>query len=278
MKLLSFPMGKASEHVPGANEPRLDCYLQDVMPQDPEGYALPAVIIYPGGGYQHLSAREAEPIAMAFAAKGYQTFILYYSLSPARYPLPLIEGARAVSLVREHAAEWKVDPEKIAVCGFSAGAHAAALITCLWEDDEVKKAGLDPALCRPDASVLGYPVITGREGHCHDGSFRNLLGEECDGRRYEFSLENRVNDRMPPVFLWHTASDQAVPVESSLWFAEALVDAGVPFELHVFPEGPQGLSLANRRTSGGKPEKENKTDAQWIDLCTDWLGRTFGES
>ena len=131
---------------------------------------------------------------------------------------------------------------------------------------------------RPNAAILGYPVITSVKDSCHEGSFQCLLGEEAEGpMRQAMALETRVNDQNPPTFLWHTATDQSVPVVSSLWMAQALVDHKIPVELHIFPEGPHGLSLANRRTSAGGEMKERPEVEQWMELCCDWLGRTFGE-
>ena len=267
MQIMEYSLGTGMAH--------LTAYIQEPMPADPEDYRMPAIVVYPGGGYQHLSPREAEPIAMEFAAAGYQVFVLYYSLAPKRYPAPLLDGARALAAIREHAEEWCVDPARIAVCGFSAGGHAAALLSCLWKDPVIAEAGISNESARPNAAILGYPVITSRPGICHEDSFRALLGEACEAKRADMSLETRVSQDNAPIFLWHTAADQLVPVESSIRMAEALAEHKVPFELHVFPSGHHGLSLANRRTSGGNPDGELPEVAQWIKLCKDWLQRTL---
>ena len=274
MKVLDLPLEEAL----GEGKPHLTAYLQEKMPADPADYRLPAVMIYPGGGYRHLSPREAEPIAMEFAARGYQTFILYYSLAPRRYPQPLLDGAKAMTLIRDRAEEWNVDPHRIAICGFSAGGHAAALLGCLWKDPVIEAAGLSCRKARPDALILGYPVITAKEGECHEESFSCLLGEEETHdplRRREMSLETRVTGDNPPTFLWHTAADQLVPVASSLYMAKALADHQVPFELHIYPEGRHGLALAVRRTSGGSADREYPEVADWIRLCCNWLDRLW---
>ena len=271
-------MDLALEEDFGEGKPHLTAFLQEKMPADPEDYTLPAVVVYPGGGYTHLAPKEGEPVAMEFAARGYQTFVLYYSLAPRHYPQPLLDGARALTMIRDHAKEWNVDPQRIAVCGFSAGAHAAALLSCLWNDPVIEEAGLACEQARPDAAILGYPVITSREGECHEDSFISLLGEEeyrDPLKRERMSLENRVTEANPPTFLWHTAADQLVPVASSLYMAKALADHKVPFELHIYPEGRHGLALATRRTSGGSADREYPEVAQWIRLCCNWLERLW---
>ena len=146
------------------------------------------------------------------------------------------------------------------VCGFSAGAHLAATLGVHGH-----ALGLEV----PDALILCYPVITADERWCSDESFRNLVGE---GEREFFSLEKYVSPDTPPVFLWHTAADEEVPVENSLLFAAALSAAGVPFELHVYPFGPHGLSLATKEVE--QAEKDRFPDAHvagWVRLCSEWL-------
>ena len=267
MQIMEYSLGTGMAH--------LTAYIQEPMPADPEDYRMPAVVVFPGGGYEHLAPKEGEPIAMEFAAAGYQTFVLYYSLAPERYPAPLLDGARALSWIRTNAEQWHVDPDKIAVCGFSAGGHAAALLSCLWKEPVIAEAGISNESARPNAAILGYPVITSRPGICHEDSFRALLGEACEAKRAEMSLETRVSQDNPPTFLWHTAADQLVPVESSILMSEALADNQVPFELHIFPQGRHGLALANRRTSGGSADREYPEVAQWIGLCKDWLRRLW---
>ena len=272
MRVFDIPLSdKTGEH-----EPYMTAYLQEPMPQDPEK-KLPAVVVYPGGGYTHLAAHEGESVAMAYSGYGFQTFVLYYSLAPyAHYPAQLLDGARALSVIREHAEEWNVDPEKIAILGFSAGGHAAATLGCLWDSPEVREAGIDPCKARPDACILGYSVITTKEGLCHEGSVVSLLGDRIGELREAMALESRVTENTPPMFLWHTAADGGVPVENSLMMAEALSAKKIPFELHVFPSGNHGLSLANRRVMQGHPERNIPEVAKWLPLSVDWLVRTFG--
>jgi acetyl esterase/lipase len=222
----------------------------------------PAVLIFPGGGYTFTSDREAEPIALRFNAAGFHAVVLRYRVAPHRHPAPLEDAEAALSLLRAKAGEWRVDPGRIAVCGFSAGGHLAASLGLLGR-------------IRPNAMILCYPVITGGP-FAHSGSFENLLGEEASGPlREELSLERRADSSAPPAFIWHTYADEAVPVENSLLLASALRGAGVPFELHIFPEGSHGLSLAEAETDSGRGAEIDPHVARWMPLCLEWLEGLF---
>ena len=273
MQVLDLPlMGKL-----GVGKPYLTAILQDKLPKDPPEKRFPAMVVYPGGGYDHHCAPEGLPIALQYAAAGYQVFILYYRLSPERFPAQLLDGARALKLIREHAEEWSIDPERIALCGSSAGGHAAASLCCLWNAPEVRDAGIKAEMARPNAAILCYPVITSLPGKCHEASFKALLGSEWLVRRGEVSMETRVSADTPPTFLWATATDQAVPCVSSLYYAASLAEHGVPVELHLLPQGPHGLALANRYTCGIRPEKNCPEAARWVAWSLDWLRRTWGD-
>ncbi len=230
-----------------------------------------AVLICPGGGYGFTSEREAEPIALQFNAAGYHAFVVYYSVAPRRHPQPLLDVSRAMCIIRENAEKWRVHPEKIAVCGFSAGGHLAASLGVFWQQSYLQNAdGIQNSLNRPDALILCYPVITSGS-YAHRGSFDNLLGENpSQALLDEMSLEHQVNDQTPPAFIWHTFNDNAVPVENSLLFASELRAHGVPFELHIYPEGSHGLSLATEETDDGSMGIHPHV-ATWIGLCTEWL-------
>lgn len=220
------------------------------------------VIICPGGAYRHLSPRESEPVARAFEAMGCKTSILRYTIreDDATPPLglePVRQLSRRVGELRESA-----DGAPIFVCGFSAGGHLAATLGVHW-----RTLGLN----RPDGLILCYPVITAEPELCNAESIENIAGAD---RRDFFSLEKHVTPDTPPAFLWHTAADRDVPVENSLLFATAMKRAGMPFELHVYPFGEHGLSLANKEVE--QPEKGRLPDphvAGWIGECEAWLNQ-----
>ena len=202
----------------------------------------PAVLIIPGGGYQHVSWREAEPVALRFAARGYAAFVLTYSCHPHRFPTALREAAMAMRYIRDQALRFCVHSNMVAAIGFSAGGHLCGTLGTLFDAPEVKD--LAPAdMLRPDALGLCYPVAVSW-GRTHEGSFRNLTGEDAQ-LRSRLSLEKLVRPDMPPVFLWHTRQDQSVPCRNSLILAQALEEAGVPFALHIYHQGPHGVSVAD---------------------------------
>jgi acetyl esterase/lipase len=238
----------------------------------------PMVLICPGGAYEFTSDREAEPIAMKFLAEGLHACILRYTVAPARFPTALAQAAKAVALIRENAAGWRVDPEKITVMGFSAGGHLAASLGVFWDSGFlVYETGLAPNRMKPDKLILCYPVITSGE-HCHAGSFEALLGEDAQKpeSRAFVSLETRVTPKTPPAFIWHTWADDAVPVENSLLFMEAMRKNGVPFEAHIYPNGEHGLSLGTALTEsasepGGRLAPPEVTG--WIDMAARWVTR-----
>ncbi|MCP4398865.1 MAG: alpha/beta hydrolase [bacterium] len=233
------------------------------------------VLICPGGGYHFTSPREAEPVAMQFMAAGRHAAVLWYSVAPRRHPQPLLDLSRAVCLIREHAEDWQVDPQKIAVCGFSAGGHLSASLGVHWNKSYLQDSpGIQTEMNRPNALILAYPVITSGEFR-HAGSFQNLLGDNPDQSLLkELSLERQVTTQTPPTFLWHTVADLSVPVENSLLFAQALRKHQVPFELHLYPEGAHGLSLANEETATPELPPDPHV-AGWMRLCLEWLARVL---
>lgn len=233
----------------------------------------PVILMCPGGGYEMTSDREAEPMAMQFLAMGYHVAILRYSVSPARYPVALQQVAESVLYLKNHAEEYHIDPEKIVLQGCSAGGHLAANYGIAWNRPFLTKLmGVEnePERLRVAGLLLCYPVITSGE-KAHEESFRNLLGEQYEEKKEELSLENQVTPDTPPTFLWHTATDETVPVENSLYFFQACLQQGVSAELHIYPVGGHGLSLANEETCRANGIGVQKECQSWIGLAQTWL-------
>lgn len=233
----------------------------------------PVILMCPGGGYEMTSDREAEPMAMQFLAMGYHVAVLRYSVCPVRYPAALLQVAESVLYLKEHADEYHIDPEKIVVQGCSAGGHLAANYGIAWNSPFLTKLmGMenDPERLCVAGLLLCYPVITSGE-KAHEESFRNLLGEQYEEKKEELSLENQVTPDTPPTFLWHTATDETVPVENSLYFFQSCLQQGVSAELHIYPVGGHGLSLANEETCRANGIGVQKECQSWISLAQTWL-------
>lgn len=267
----TFPL-RAEGSQPDA---RLVTYIQEYS----ESLAVrerPLVLLCPGGAYSYTSDREAQPIALQFLAMGYHVAVLRYSCAPARYPTALLELAASVRLIREHAKQWHVMPDKLVVQGCSAGGHLAASYAMFWNQDWLRERAqipeTDPELLRPNGLLLCYPVITSGE-FAHRGSFENLLGNlpEREELLVRLSLENQVGSHVPPVFVWHTYEDQAVPVENSLLLVSALRRAGVPTEFHMYPRGGHGLALATALTQSPDGGAVQPECAGWIELAHTWI-------
>ena len=253
-------------------EARLITYMRDIR-ETSFVKERPCVLIMPGGGYNHLSVeKEGESFAMQMCAMGYHAAVLEYSVAPATYPTQLLEVARAIKIIREHAKEWKVDPNKIFVCGSSAGGHLAANYGCCWHEDFVAEAmGVsDKEILRPNGMILCYAVATSGENG-HRGSFVNLCGDRYDELVDKISIEKIVNEYTPRAFIWHTFTDKSVPVENALLLASALRKQDIPFELHIYPVGKHGLGLADWTTQNGEGTGTEPQCQSWIRLLKTWL-------
>lgn len=256
---------------------RLVLYLQDYT----ESLAIrerPLILICPGGAYAYTSDREAEPLALAFLAMGYHAAVLRYSCAPAKYPAALLELAKSVVLIRDHAAEWHVDADKIVVQGSSAGGHLAASLGMFWAEDFVAEGvGLTPVrreMLKPNGMMLCYPVITSGE-FGHRETFQNLLGEREGELGVKMSLEGQVTERTPQAFIWSTCEDGAVPMENSLYLLSAMRKSGIPVEFHLYSRGGHGLGLANRLTRDAEGGAVCEACATWLGLAGTWLEQLF---
>jgi len=209
-----------------------------------------AVLVIPGGGYEHVAiGHEGFQIATWLNAQGMPAFVLDYRVKPYRYPVEIDDGRRAMRIIRAHAAEYGIDPNRIGVWGFSAGGHLASSLGTHCES--VPAAAPNPPAdptdsqsCKPAFMILAYPVITMEAPIAHHGSALNLLGPNPDPALIrEYSNQFAVTAQTPPTFVWATIKDATVPVENSLDFYRALVHAHVSAELHIYDYADHGCGL-----------------------------------
>lgn len=256
----------------GGNIP-MDIYVPHVSNEIDPDIKRTTVVIYPGGGYSFTSEREAEPLALRLAAFGFNACVVWYRVKPAIFPAEYQDAASALAYMRANAEKYHADPHRIAVMGFSAGGHLAACAGTLWEDEKLMESlGFVGKDVRPDAMILGYPVVTYQyedENHVISECFVNLTGSRKEEDWKPLALENRVTGATPPAFIWSTWDDEIVPVENSLVFASALKKAGVKAELHIYPHGYHGASLSDCTTD--KPEKQNQDVQNWIYMAIRFL-------
>jgi acetyl esterase/lipase len=239
-----------------ADVPKLSLYL----PRKPSGASI---VVCPGGGYGHLAEHEGDHVARFFCSLGIAGAVLQYRLGPRyRHPNMLLDVTRAMRTTRARAAEWGLDPTRVGIKGSSAGGHLAATACTHFDagdpqaQDPIERAG-----SRPDLAVLLYPVIT-MMTFTHGGSRANLLGDSADPKVVEdLSNERRVTKFTPPMFIFHTVDDPAVPVENAMDYASALRKAGVSFEMHLYEKGRHGVGLA----------PDNPVLNTWPALCAGWL-------
>ena len=225
----------------------------------------PAVIVCPGGGYTNLASNhEGRQVASYFNSMGVAAFVLRYRLGPRyHHPIELGDAQRAIRLLRSHAAEWRLDPGRIGIMGFSAGGHLAMTASTRFDAGNAAASDVvDRSGSRPDFTILGYPVISLVEAWTHQGSRNSLLGNNADPELAKsLSGEQMVNKETPPTFIFHTNADTAVPAENSVYYYLALRKAGIPAEMHIFEKGPHGVGLAN----------DDPALSEWSRLLANWL-------
>ena len=243
MKLIKEKIGEYGE---------LTGYIHEPSPEMDNIMCYPAVLVIPGGGFRFCSDREAEPVALAYFAEGYQAFVLRYTTVTAKPEATMEDPMRdvqdAIAWIRSHKKEYYVAEKQLAMVGFSGGGHLSAAVATHGEE-------------RPDALILGYPGII----------HSDLRALDCP------DIIECVDEKTPPTFLFSTRTDFVTPPKHAMAFAKALDDAGIGFELHIFREGDHGLSLAKPLTSGGYVNQVNPSVAQWFKMSVDWLKAEFGE-
>jgi acetyl esterase/lipase len=258
--MLLWPKG-----APGAlgvadeDKPSITVYLPAANP------TKTAVVIAPGGGYQHLSmVREGSDVAAWLNSHGIAAIQLRYRIGPKYHnPIELDDAQRAIRMVRAHAAEYGIAADHIGMWGFSAGGHLTA--TAGTHFDAGNAAAVDAIereSSRPDFLILAYPVITMEAPYVHTGSRMYLLGDAPAQADVDaMSAELHVTAQTPPVFLFSTTDDRTVPIMNSVMFYEALVKAGVPVEMHVFQHGGHGSGLA----------PANPQLSPWTEMLIKWM-------
>jgi len=225
----------------------------------------PAVIVCPGGGYTNLASNhEGRQVASYLNSLGLAAFVLRYRLGPRyHHPIELGDAQRAIRTLRSKAGEFRLDPARIGILGFSAGGHLAMTASTHFDSGKAESADLiDRAGSRPDFTVLGYPVISMTESWTHQGSKTNLLGNNPNpDLAKSLSGELSVTQETPPTFIFQTNADTTVPAENSVYYYLALRKAGVPAEMHIFEKGPHGVGLAN----------DDPALSEWSKLLANWL-------
>jgi acetyl esterase/lipase len=231
------------------------------------------LVIFPGGGYGFLSMEnEGSSPAKVFNNSGITCFVVKYRLGPTyHHPVEMWDGQRAVRWVRANAAKYKIDPDRVGVLGFSAGGHMASTVSTHYDAGNPAAADtVDRQSCRPDWSVLAYPVITMDASFTHSGSRTNLLGDNPTQKMVDsLSNEKQVTSKTPPAFLFHAKDDGAVPVKNSQAYHDSLAKRGVATELKLYDKGGHGFGLADGK--GGTPN--DPVLATWPGLARAWMDK-----
>jgi len=291
----------------GRDEVKVQSYILQQSKEFQTDLKRPAVIICPGGAYLGTSDREAEPVALKFASKGYHAFVLRYTTyfkewvmdfqnpppgNPMSvFPQPLLDLAQTVALVRRNADEWNINPDKIVVAGFSAGGHLAASLGVHWQESFLQeRLSVSKEQIQPNALILGYPVLdyelmreeTAKQSDEMSKGLWKISNLALFGKpepsQEELAARSpaiHVSSTTPPTFLWHTADDALVYAQNSLRFATALAKNKVPYELHIFESGVHGLSLCNE-TTAMEPAHVNSHCSVWFELAMEWLDMRLG--
>ena len=250
----------------------LEAYISDSV----EGLKRKALLVCPGGAYAGIcNDREGEPIALAFLPYGFNAFVLHYSIGGEDrvYPIQLREVALAMKHIKDNSDSYGIDPDLLFTVGFSAGGHLAASSGVFWKRAEVTD-GLDIpyGYNKPTGVMPIYPVVN-PDGHRF--SFTMLLGNpEPDQELLDYtSVDQHVDADSVPAFIMHTFEDQAVDVRNALSLATAYANAGVQFELHIYPNGPHGMALANHITDMGNQAYNDPIIAEWVRLAAAWTDK-----
>lgn len=222
------------------------------------------ILVCPGGGYEYLSdIHEGSEIAEWLNSKGISAAVLYYRVAPYTQPNQLSDVKRAMRILKYKSEEAGYPKNKIGIMGFSAGGHLAGCASVHYEEEKNPSDNIDKEASRPDFQILCYPVVTTDMSFTHHDSIISLLGKELENEELAeyYSIEKQITADTPPAFIWHTADDNCVPMKNSLVYAQNLTDHRIPTELHIYPFGEHGASLA----------KNIPNTEKWTEDLEKWL-------
>lgn len=257
------------------SEAKLTCYLADLALEIPQP-VRPSILIIPGGGYDTVSQREGEPVALQFLAKGFNTYVLDYSTQSKvnrRFPSQLFEAMSALQYIKNTVKDYAGDPRKIHVMGFSAGGHLAGSLAYMGVLPQfITQLGLPADSDMSVQSVaLIYPVVSTNVS-THARSFENIQTEKYP--KEMLALEQYVTEKSPALFAVSSSDDSSVPVANTLLIVQTYAKAKKPFELHIYERAFHGFSLANELVSTPEVVKGiDKHVPEWVALCQDFMLR-----
>lgn len=251
----------------GAAGGYLKAYRHDYSEEYCIGRLRSAILVIPGGGYVSVSDREGESVALEYLVRGFDAFVLKYSVAPgSAYPTQLREAAMAMAYIRSNADKFKIDGASVAAIGFSAGGHLCGCLGTMFGSDVLNDVA-EPSVIRPDAVILSYPVAvySPDSKKCHVGSFEAVSAKD-ESLMEQLSLDRAVKSDSSPAFIWHTMDDACVPVHGSLVMAQKYYENNVPFEGHFFRSGVHGLSVCTDEVNS-----PNDNARPWVELSVAWL-------
>lgn len=230
------------------------------------------MLILPGGGYNFCALHEDEPVAKSFMYRGINCFTLYYTVGEgASLSVSLKDVSLAIAHIKRNAKKYNIDPERIFVCGFSAGGHLAASIGTLWHKSIAAFEGMEQGENKPCGMVICYGACTLGE-YSHELSRKFVFGKDKLSKEEieEYSPDKNVDGRTVPAFIWHTANDEVVDVGNALEMASALVEKEIPCEVHIYPFGYHGLSVCKDGIAFGDGDISNVHVSNWVRDCARW--------
>lgn len=231
----------------------------------------PLMIVIPGGSFEHLSKREAEPVALSYCGQGFHSVVVDYNLIHDEgdiYPDAALDILTVVAYFRKNADQYKIDPERIYTIGFSAGGHVASYANSMAINlIAADKYHYHVDTVRPNATILGYPLINiDKIGFPIPAEFEKYLPDSVQERDSALG----VGPKTPPTLIFHAVNDPVVLIDNALEYITALTKSHVKYEAHFFEDGGHGFSLATKAVATSK-EMINPHNAHWFNLSLEWL-------